>query len=161
VSRWTSRKSTPHFADVYRYVLSLCGDSAVAEEITQETFFKAIRSIDQFNGSCKLYVWLCQIAKNTYFTHSRKQSKVIPAAEIEVDGGVPDIEASYLEKDTARRLHIHLHSMEEPYKEVFTLRVFGELGFTSSGFLCNLSQILYEQNKGGNVIAGFYYPEAA
>lgn len=58
---------TEYFSDVYKYVLSLCRNEATAEEITQETFFKAMRHIDKFNGNCKLYVWLCQIAKNTYF----------------------------------------------------------------------------------------------
>lgn len=57
-----------YFKDVYKYVLSLTHDEHIAEEITQETFFKALKSIDHFDGRCKLYVWLCQIAKNTYFT---------------------------------------------------------------------------------------------
>ena len=57
-----------YFQDVYKYALSLTGDPHVAEEITQETFFKALNSIDTFRGQCKLYVWLCQIAKNTFFT---------------------------------------------------------------------------------------------
>ena len=57
---------TEYFSDVYKYVLSLCRNEATAEEITQETFFKAMRHIDKFNGTCKLYVWLCQIAKNTF-----------------------------------------------------------------------------------------------
>lgn len=56
-----------YFQDVYKYALSLTRDEHIAEEITQETFFKALRSIDQFDGRCKVYVWLCQIAKNTYF----------------------------------------------------------------------------------------------
>ncbi|SCL94271.1 RNA polymerase sigma factor [Sporanaerobacter sp. PP17-6a] len=56
---------TEYFSDVYKYVLTICRNGAIAEEVTQETFFKAMRHINQFNGSCKLYVWLCQIAKNT------------------------------------------------------------------------------------------------
>lgn len=57
---------TKYFSDVYKYVLTLCRNEAVAEEVTQETFFKAMQYIDRFNGSCRLYVWLCQIAKNTF-----------------------------------------------------------------------------------------------
>lgn len=65
-----------HFSHVYKYVLSLSRDEAIAEEVTQETFFKAMRNIKQFNGTCKLYVWLCQIAKNTYFSFYQKQTVV-------------------------------------------------------------------------------------
>lgn len=57
-----------YFQYVYKYTLSLCQDVAIAEDITQETFFKALKSIEKFSGKCKLQVWLCQIAKNTYFS---------------------------------------------------------------------------------------------
>ena len=57
-----------YFKDVYKYVLSLCRDPHIAEEVTQETFFKALNSIDSFRGQCRLYVGLCQIAKKTYYT---------------------------------------------------------------------------------------------
>ena len=122
-----------HFSDVYKYVLSLCRDEATAEEVTQETFFKALKSIDKFNGSCKLHVWLCQIAKNTYFSLHRKQSRFVDT-ETDIPSGV-DIESDFLDKDKARRLHVLLHNLDEPYKEVFTLRVFGELPFSQIGDL--------------------------
>ena len=51
------------FPQVYRYLLVLCGDRDLAEELAQETFFQAIQHIDSFRGDCKLYVWLCQIGK--------------------------------------------------------------------------------------------------
>jgi len=124
-----------YFSGVYKYVLSLCMNESIAEEITQETFFKAMRHIDKFNGSCKLYVWLCQIAKNTYFTLYKKKKPLLS----DLDTGIPDtlfnLEASYINKDTAKRLHIELHKLRDPYKEVFTLRVFGELPFSQIGEL--------------------------
>lgn len=55
-----------YFADVYRYILALSRDAHTAEEVTQETFFRALASIDQFRGDCQLRVWLCQIARNQY-----------------------------------------------------------------------------------------------
>ena len=64
-----------YFGDVYHYALALTRDEHTAEEITQETFFKALRSIDQFDGRCKISVWLCQIAKNTYFTQYQRALK--------------------------------------------------------------------------------------
>ena len=124
-----------HFPDVYKYVLSLCRNKAIAEEVTQETFFKAMQKIDQFNGSCKLYVWLCQIAKNTYFSSYEKQKRHAPEGDTVLRNEEIDVEKDYLDKDATRRLHIFLHNLKEPYKEVFSLRVFGELPFSQIGEL--------------------------
>jgi RNA polymerase sigma-70 factor (ECF subfamily) len=126
---------TEHFSDVYKYVLTLCRNEAIAEEVTQETFFKAMRNIDQFNGSCKLYVWLCQIAKNTYFSLSKKQKRMAPAIDADFPDIASDLEKDYFDKEAATRLHVLLHDLNEPYKEVFTLRVFGELPFSQIGEL--------------------------
>ena len=122
-----------YFQDVYRYALSLTRDEALAEEITQETFFKALRSIHKFDGKCRLYVWLCQIAKHTYFTHREKQGKLAAPVEVSDDG--ESLEEGLLQKDTAFRIHQALHALEEPYKEVFSLRTLGELPFRQIGML--------------------------
>jgi RNA polymerase sigma-70 factor (ECF subfamily) len=126
---------TEHFSDVYKYVLTLCRNEAIAEEVTQETFFKALRNIDQFNGSCKLYVWLCQIAKNTYFSLSKKQKRMAPDIDTDFPDITSDLERDYFDKEAAKKLHVLLHNLNEPYKEVFTLRVFGELPFSQIGEL--------------------------
>lgn len=123
-----------HFSGVYKYVLSLSQNEAIAEEITQETFFKAMRNIDKFNGTCKLYVWLCRIAKNTYFSLYRKRKRHVSS----LDANLPaetDIETDYLDRDATKRLHVLLHNLSEPYKEVLTLRIFGELPFSQIGEL--------------------------
>ncbi len=122
-----------HFSDVYKYVLTLCRDEAIAEEITQETFFKALRNIDQFNGSCRLYVWLCQIAKNTYFSFSKKEKKY--CCDFDEESGTEDFEQKLINNQSAFEIHKLLHILQEPYKEVFTLRVFGELSFSQIGEL--------------------------
>lgn len=126
---------TEYFTDVYKYILSLCQNETMAEEIAQETFFKAMGGIEQFNGSCKLYVWLCQIAKNTYFTYTKKQKRFVPETEIEIPDLSFDLEKTYLDKEMVKKLHVLLHNLGEPYKEVFTLRVFGELSFLQIGEL--------------------------
>jgi len=126
---------TEHFSYVYKYVLTLCRNEVIAEEVTQETFFKAMRHIDQFNGSCKLYVWLCQIAKNTYFSLSKKQKRMAPYIDADFPDTTSDLEKDYFDKEAARRLHVLIHNLNEPYKEVFTLRVFGELPFSKIGEL--------------------------
>ena len=119
-----------YFRDVYRYCLALCRDEETAEEVTQETFFKALNAIDQFAGRCRLYVWLCQIAKNTYFS---MQSKKRPdGLEADIPSG-ESREERLLTKESAFEIHRVLHRLEEPYKEVFSLRTFGELPFKQIG----------------------------
>ena len=121
-----------YFRDVYKYALSLSRDPQVAEEITQETFFKALKTIDSFRGQCRLYVWLCQIAKNTYLTYYQKRSRTIPEVEV---GSETNLEERLLTKESAFEIHQVLHRLQEPYKEVFSLRVFGELPFVQIGEL--------------------------
>lgn len=120
-----------YFKDVYKYALVLCRDEHTAEEITQETFFKALKNIDSFRGQCKLYVWLCQIAKHTYFSMTAKERKR------KQDEPVPEdtLEEALLQSESAFEIHKALHALEEPYKEVFSLRVFGELSFKQIGQL--------------------------
>lgn len=127
-----------YFEDVYKYALALTHDKQIAEEITQETFFKALRAIDKFDGRCKLYVWLCQIAKNTYFTFRKQEIK-----RSEIDETLqPDnsFEEKMLVKETLFEIHKIVHRLDEPYKEVFSLRTFGELSFQKIGELFGKSE---------------------
>ena len=124
-----------YFKDVYKYALSLSRDAAVAEEVTQETFFKALKSIDSFRGQCKLYVWLCQIAKNTYLTHAGKRQHQSYEETAESIASEDDLEEALTDQESAFQIHRILHKLEEPYKEVFSLRVFGELSFKQIGEL--------------------------
>lgn len=125
-----------HFNNVYKYVFSLCRDEAVAEEITQEAFCKAMEHLSRFDGKCTLYVWLCQIAKNTYFTYLKKQKRYAPETYADLSGQPePDFESMLFDREAAWQLHKLLHKLDEPYKEVFTLRVFGELPFSQIGEL--------------------------
>lgn len=122
-----------HFTAVYQYALSLCRDGPTAEEITQATFYRAMESIDTFRGECRVFVWLCQIARNQYYSLCRKRRRFIDTPIPENAG--PDIAASLLDRENVDRLHRLLHELREPYKEVFTLRVFGELSFSRIGEL--------------------------
>lgn len=115
-----------YFRDVYRYALALCRSESLAEEITQETFFRALKAIDKFDGRCKLYVWLCQIAKNTYFTMREKEKRRDRFLAEEEGTG---IEERLVDREEALKVHRLIHALEEPYKEVFSLRTFGELPF--------------------------------
>lgn len=118
-----------YFRDVYRYALSLCRNESLAEEITQETFFKALTKLDSFDGKCKISVWLCQIAKNTYISICRKNKHLDPDANISQLTDDENIEERFCNRDTAFAVHKILHGLAEPYREVFSLRTFGELSF--------------------------------
>lgn len=118
-----------YFRDVYRYALSLCRNESVAEEITQETFFKALAKLDSFDGRCKVSVWLCQIAKNTYISMCRRNKHLENNSHAELTPSNGNIEEIIFDKETAFAIHKVLHTLEEPYKEVFSLRTFGELSF--------------------------------
>lgn len=126
---------TLYFQDVYRYVCALSRDANLAEEITQETFFKALKSLDSFRGQCRLYVWLCQIAKHTYLSHLKKRKE--PENEEPLSNSVEEM---MLEKESAFQIHQALHNLSEPYKEVFSLRVLGELSFRQIGLLFGKSE---------------------
>ena len=127
-----------YFKSVYRYVWQLSGSEHIAEEITSETFFKAIQAIDHFRGECDMRVWLYRIAKNAYYTYLKKSKRVsdvdeadlrnIAAADIPVDTKIG-------EREEACRIRKILHDLAEPYKEVFMWRVFGELSFKEIGAL--------------------------
>lgn len=125
-----------HFDGVYKYVFSLCRNETIAEEITQEAFYRAMEHIDKFEGKCKLYVWLCQIAKNTFLTYAKKQKRYVSETDIDLSQQIePSFESEILDKETLWKLHKLLHGLSEPYKEVFSLRVFGELPFSQIGEL--------------------------
>ena len=123
-----------YFSEIYKFVLSLCQNPALAEEITQETFFKALKNIDGFKGNCKLSTWLCHIAKNTVYSHAKKQNKQVDYP-LEMLLSQENIEEQFSDRETADAIHKVLHKLKEPYKEVFWLRVFGELSFSRIGAL--------------------------
>ena len=118
-----------YFRDVYRYALSLCRNELQAEEITQETFFKALQKLDSFDGKGRIYVWLCQIAKNTYISMCRKEKHLDSSADTLRIPAAENIEEQFSNKEIAFAIHKVLHAMDEPYKEVFSLRAFGGLSF--------------------------------
>ncbi len=127
-----------YFKSVYLYVMQLSGNEHIAEEITSETFFKAINSVDSFRGDCDMRVWLCQIAKNTYYSYLKKNRKELGIDESDLRNVAdPDarIDVQIGEQEEARLIRKILHDISDPYKEVFMWRVFGELSFKEIGNL--------------------------
>ena len=118
-----------YFNDVFLFLKKMSKDESIAEEITSETFFKAMRSIDNFHGEADVRVWLCQIAKNCYFSYLKKQQRIENIDDIDLPDNKDTIEEQILKQYDAMQVHLLLHNLAEPYKEVFMLRVLGELSF--------------------------------
>ena len=126
-----------YFGRVYHYLLSLCRDHHLAEELTADTFFKALNSLQEFRGDSDPGTWLCAIARNLYVSHLRKQQPTqsledLPCAS---DPGAPDPATLAEQQDGLMGLYARLHRLSEPYKEVFLLRVLGQLSFRQIGQL--------------------------
>jgi len=119
-----------YYMQVYSFAVSLTRNKEQAEEITQNTFFIAITSKGTYNGQSSELTWLCSIAKNLYYDELRKSKRLTDISEISDLVSEHDTAQSVEDADTAFRIHIILHSLDEPYKEVFQLRVFGELSFS-------------------------------
>lgn len=134
---------------VYKYLLTLTHDSDLAEELTQETFYQAIKSIHKYDESCKITTWLCAIAKNQLLTYYRKHPNVdeiedvsilYPSAEVEIMDALGQIE-----------LLKRLHACPEPFREILYLRIFGNLSFKDIGEIVgkteNWARVTYYRGK--------------
>ncbi len=133
-----------YFRDVFLYARRLSGgDEHLAEELTSQVFFKAIRGIDRFRGDYDIRVWLCQIAKNCYYSHVREANRTDSLDEDRLQtlpqrGDAP--EERVAQQDEAARVREALHALPEPYKEVFLWRVFAELSFRQIGQIFRKSE---------------------
>ena len=131
---------TTYFSDVYMYIRRLSRDEHLAEEITSETFFKAMNSIESFRGDCDIRVWLCQIAKNCYFTYLKKTQRIDSIEDIEIAEQSENFEERFFQKDAAMQIQKVLHDIPDPYKEVFMWRVFAEMSFKQIGQIFHKSE---------------------
>ena len=122
-----------HAQTVYKFLLAQCHDPDLAEELTQETFYQAVRSIGRFDGSCKVSVWLCQIAKHLWYQHLRKRNREAPMPEEGIDVPLPSVEEETLDRAGRLDLLRQVHGLPEPYREVVYLRAFGGLSFREIG----------------------------
>lgn len=131
-----------YFKDVYLYIRRLSGDEYIAEEITSETFFKAMHAIDNFRGDCDIRVWLCQIAKNSYYSLLKKKKRE-DVESLELNDMVDPhslIEENMITSEQTIQIQRILHTISEPYKEVFMWRVFADLSFKQIGQIFNKTE---------------------
>ena len=120
-----------YYPDVFKYLLSLSNNSDIAQELTQETFFLALKSFKDFRGDCKIRVWLCQIAKHSYYAYLKKLKRTVPLDDPDILQFPESNSFEVVLENESKAMEIHrlLHDLSEPYKEVFMLRIFGDLSF--------------------------------
>jgi RNA polymerase sigma factor (sigma-70 family) len=130
-----------HAKSVFRYLFSLSHDDDLAEELTQETFYRAVYSVGKYDGTCKMSVWLCQIAKHIWYQEleKRKKNKTEELTEY-----IASLELSpedrYFKKNEKISLYRTINSLEEPMKEVVYLRLAGEFSFAEIAEILSKSE---------------------
>ncbi len=124
---------------ILKYLSKLCQDPSLAEELTQETFYRAYMNLSQLYDPERVSVWLCQIAKNTFYTWYRDSQKYGPLDENAADSS-PDLADALIRKELSKETFARLHELEEPYKEVFLLSVFANLSFVEISTLFGKSE---------------------
>ena len=133
---------------LYIYAMSLTSNTYDAEDLVQTTFLKAIRTADRYRGECNVFTWLCRIARNTWLDECRKKKSNISLDElcelgqetVQIVDTKVNIEEAFLRKEDNERAYSCLHEMQEPYKEVFRMRSFGELSFKNIGEMFEKSE---------------------
>lgn len=139
------------YLKVYSYMMTLAKNQFLAEEITQEAFYKALSSKNEFRSESSELTWLCSIAKNLFYDELRKNQKLAPDGWDEKSPTRSSLEDALADEEQSYRIHVILHELEEPYKEVFQLRIFGELSFHKIGSLFgkseNWARVTYHRAK--------------
>lgn len=115
---------------VYKFLLSLCYEEELAEELTQETFYQAVRSVDRYDGSCKVSTWLCQIAKHLWYREmERRKRKGTSELTADMESLEKPVEEQLLVKEEKMELFRKVHVLDEISKEIVLLRVTGAFSF--------------------------------
>ena len=118
---------------VYKFLLSRCHSEDLAEELTQETFYQAVRSIDRFDGSCKISVWLCQIAKHLWYRYLEKHKREIPVENLQETEAASAAEEEVMDRERQLDLLKQIHHLSPAAREAVYLRIFGNLSFREIG----------------------------
>ena len=129
-----------YFEVVERYLLGQCKDTVLAEELAAETFFKVLHNLDRFRGQCDIRTWLFAVAKNCFFSHLRRADRCVSLDDAPLADESADLEQQLMDRQQAMQIHKIIHDLEQPYKEVFSLRVFGQLSFKDIGMIFGKTQ---------------------
>ena len=121
------------FETVYKYLFCLTHNSDISEELTQETFYRAIKKIDKYNGKCKISVWLCQIAKHLWYNQCRKNKRIVNTDETFDIEDPQNLEEQFIAGEEKVSLYKKMQNLDEKTREVMYLRITGELSFKEIG----------------------------
>ena len=124
-----------YFRDVELYLRAICHDELLAEELTEQVFFQALKALPTFRGECDIRTWLCAMGRNGYLSYLRKLRPSEDIDEIQIPDPRQSVEEQVFDREQAMAIHRVLHDLPEPYKEVFSLRIFGQLSFGDIGNL--------------------------
>ena len=122
-----------YFRDVELYLRAICHEETLAEELTEQVFFQALKALPTFRGDCDIRTWLCAMGRNAYLSHLRKVKPSVDIEEVQIPDPRRSVEEQTEDRDQAMAIHRILHDLPEPYKEVFSLRIFGQLSFGDIG----------------------------
>lgn len=125
---------------IFKYLMKMTHDAYLAEELMQEAFFRAYMNYSSLRNKEKASAWLCQIAKNTFFAWYREQQKTAPLESVENVGDNRNLEDDFVKKELSQKALHCLHELEEPYKEVFMLAVFGGFSLKDISLLFGKSE---------------------
>ena len=131
-----------YFETVNKYLFCLTHNNDISEELTQETFCKAVQKIHTYKGECKMSVWLCQIAKNLWYDQCRKNKKILKTEESELleVQDLTSLEEQIISNDEKITLYKKMQSLDEKTREVMYLRITGELSFKEIGVILNKTE---------------------
>ena len=121
------------FETVYKYLFCLTHNSDISEELTQETFYRAVKKIDTYNGKCKISVWLWQIAKHLWYNQCRKNKRIVDTDETFDIEDPQNLEEQFISGEEKVLLYKKMQNLDEKTREVMYLRITGELSFKEIG----------------------------
>ena len=129
-----------YFETVNKYLFCLTHNSDISEELTQETFYRAVKKINTFKGECKMSVWLCQIAKNLWYDELKKNKKLENIEQIFLIQSEENLEENIILNENKLELYKKLQKLDKQTREVVYLRITGELSFREIGDILNKTE---------------------
>ena len=129
-----------YFKTVYKYLFCLTSNHDLAEELTQETFYKAVKKIDTYEGKCKISVWLCQIAKYKWYDYLRRKQEIINIDDLYEFKSEVSLEDKIIEEEEKNLIEGKLNVLDDFSKEVVILRIKGDMSFKEIGNVLNKTE---------------------
>ena len=118
-----------HFEALARFYTMLCRDGEKGVDLAQETFLKALEALNSFREEGNIRIWLCQIAKNCFYSRLRREGRLHFTADEPTEATSAEPIEQITDRETARQIHSLFEALPEPQHGVFSLRVFGQLSF--------------------------------